>query len=775
MAVRKKLEPKPPGAGFSVDTKLFQELGELLVAKESTALVELIKNAYDADATLVTVQGSNLGDPQLGRIVVSDDGVGMSEQEFRKGFLTIAGRTKNKGDRRSPVFKRRYTGEKGVGRLASHKLGTQLAVVSRKAGPARRGARKLPKAISAIDATIDWNAIERLETLDKVPASGAVTVRELPTSGGDAGTTLTIGPLRAPWTDRIKSAFLKEAVTLAPAQVLWSKLPANVLAEPLLFKSGIPVRDRRTGDPGFQIQFGGDLEVGDQQIPDVAQAASWVAEIDFEHRSGSMRVAVSPTKTAKRDYPLSEGFSFERKLGRGAGPSFRARIFQQSKRKWAPAVQGIRVFMEGFRVPPYGDAHDDWLDLERTYTSRAHRQLTSLSNLNVENLPEGLANEELVVQGNAAYMGAVFLHRASSAGLQMLVNREGFLPGPDLEFIAKWVRIAIDLIVRLGFVARKEVTDANKLERNRKKRRKAAANAGTHETPVAFQVRESAIAAQDGIQAALEAIENSDFATAAEQAKSVQPHLKEIQELADDLGGEALMWRVLASLGAELAAFVHEVNAIGLQISTSIIDLDKALEEDDPRRIRTPVRRAKRRAQELAERIKRNATYLVDATSFEGRRRRSRQPLRDRFEKIVPFFQTRITGKRINLSNEIPVDVRTPPMFPAELSGIFTNLLSNAVKFTNDRGKIRVDAREHRGMLVVRMENSGQRVNWRRSAKLFEAFQSTTEQPDAILGQGMGMGLTITRNLVHEYGGDIRFVAPSTGYATAIQFSIPSG
>lgn len=93
--------------GFKVDTKLFQELGELLVAKESTALVELIKNAYDADATIVTVSATRLDDAEKGAIIVTDDGVGMDGGEFSRGFLTIAGRTKNSGDRRSPVFGRR--------------------------------------------------------------------------------------------------------------------------------------------------------------------------------------------------------------------------------------------------------------------------------------------------------------------------------------------------------------------------------------------------------------------------------------------------------------------------------------------------------------------------------------------------------------------------------------------------------------------------------------------------------------------------------------------
>src|SRR5437764_9962381 len=63
---------------FTVDTHLFRELGELLVGRDSTALVELIKNSYDADATVVTVEGRHLDDPKRGRILILDDGIGMN-------------------------------------------------------------------------------------------------------------------------------------------------------------------------------------------------------------------------------------------------------------------------------------------------------------------------------------------------------------------------------------------------------------------------------------------------------------------------------------------------------------------------------------------------------------------------------------------------------------------------------------------------------------------------------------------------------------------------
>jgi DNA mismatch repair ATPase MutL len=79
-------------ARFSVDTHLFRELGELLVGRESTALIELVKNAYDADATEVTVFGESLGDPNKGIIRITDNGVGMDPDAFQRGFLRVASR-----------------------------------------------------------------------------------------------------------------------------------------------------------------------------------------------------------------------------------------------------------------------------------------------------------------------------------------------------------------------------------------------------------------------------------------------------------------------------------------------------------------------------------------------------------------------------------------------------------------------------------------------------------------------------------------------------------
>jgi hypothetical protein len=123
-----KSQERAEKAGFVVDTQLFRELGELLVGSDATALLELVKNSYDADATVVTVHGQRLSSKKQGLILVFDDGNGMTLRQFRQGFLRLAGRSKTTGDRRSSRYGRRYTGEKGVGRLATHKLAQLIEV-----------------------------------------------------------------------------------------------------------------------------------------------------------------------------------------------------------------------------------------------------------------------------------------------------------------------------------------------------------------------------------------------------------------------------------------------------------------------------------------------------------------------------------------------------------------------------------------------------------------------------------------------------------------------
>jgi len=66
---------------FSVDASLIERLGNELVSKKETALSELVKNSYDADATEVNLIFKDT-DEKGGTLIIEDNGTGMTEEEL---------------------------------------------------------------------------------------------------------------------------------------------------------------------------------------------------------------------------------------------------------------------------------------------------------------------------------------------------------------------------------------------------------------------------------------------------------------------------------------------------------------------------------------------------------------------------------------------------------------------------------------------------------------------------------------------------------------------
>ncbi|EJN10759.1 signal transduction histidine kinase [Bradyrhizobium sp. YR681] len=763
-------------ATFEVDTKLFGELGELLVGRDSTALVELIKNAYDADASKVEILGRNLSEPEKGEIIIADDGVGMDAEDFSRGFLRIAGRTKTEADRRSPWFKRRYTGEKGIGRLAAHKLARQLSVVSRKWDGRGRDKVKSFVAGSGVKATIDWERIEKLETLADVAKSRAIQVDPLPRSeltNRSSGTRLNLSRLRKPWTQQTLNSFFEEVATLTPPPLVTAPLPPGLIKERSILPE-ITIRDARK-EAGFEIVFAGDLSLHELELAAVPQSANWIIEIDCDADARYLTILVAPTKAGLAETPNAEAFKLKKKLPEAmAIVGFQARIFQKQNSAWPRSLIGVRVYYEGFRVLPYGDisSYDDWLELDRDYRSRGKGELGRLRQYAKWNLPEGTDREGLVLQGNRQFSGAVFLTRENAQDLKILVNREGFLPGPQFSFIREMTRLGIDLQIRQNSAARGEVQHARKVDQLRQQR--AVERADASAPPSAFLLTSLQDSALDSLKDVRAAISRGDVRAARATLDNVEKSLQSAKEFSEETASEATMYRVLASMGLEQAAFVHEVNAIAILAQGVAQALDAIVKELKDQKLSRRLSGIAAEARSIRERLRRNAIYLTDMTGVEGRRRRSRQDLLERFSKVAEFYQPSILKQRIELVVDIPKGLRTSPMFPAEVSAIFTNLLSNAIKFAGAGGAIRAAGEKRDGELIFKLENTGEPVDLSSANRWFEPFRSTTVEIDEALGQGMGLGLTVTRSLLDEYGSTIEFVRPSKSFATALEIRMPS-
>jgi signal transduction histidine kinase len=353
-----------------------------------------------------------------------------------------------------------------------------------------------------------------------------------------------------------------------------------------------------------------------------------------------------------------------------------------------------------------------------------------------------------------------------------LVNREGFLPGPSLDALSHIVRVGLDIATRLRYAS----TDPIKRARKDAAREIAAGvEEGNPRKMPSWHVLDNNLEEiATGIHSAREAIAENQYKRAEVLITRLERPLQVARELASEQGQEAAMLRVLASLGTQLAAFHHEIAGL-VTTAEALVERLEALKVSGSFTLKQDrlLAKAMESANGVRLSVDRQAVYLIDVTSIDARRRRSRQLLSERFVSACRLLGSAIEKREISIRNEIAEEAKTPPMFPAETTMVLTNLLSNAVKFAGHGGAIRVTGEERDGALVFRMENTGKAVKLDTAERWFEPFRTTTANVDAKLGQGMGLGLTITRSILDEYGAEIKFTSPSRRYATAVEVRFP--
>ncbi len=215
-----------PTLHFTVDAALLRELGERLVGRPHIALAELIKNAYDADATQVdiTLRGG-------GVLSVTDNGHGMSLDDFRTRWMRVGTTVKHRQRHSPPRLRRSLTGSKGIGRLAVQLLARETVIesVALVNPPKSTDGERQP----AVRAEILW---------DEAVQSGDLTSVRVPpytqpnglVFAGDAshGTRVTLRQLTNEWNARQFEALAQEIWSLRPPyETLRDDFSLNLVTE----------------------------------------------------------------------------------------------------------------------------------------------------------------------------------------------------------------------------------------------------------------------------------------------------------------------------------------------------------------------------------------------------------------------------------------------------------------------------------------------------------------------------------------------------------------
>jgi signal transduction histidine kinase len=354
-------------ARVAARARLMLLLGEQLITDEVAAVSELVKNAYDADATKVIVTLFHVSEPDVGYIIIRDNGHGMSFETVISSWLELGtlskARTADLKPRLSESGKRVCLGEKGLGRLAVHKLGNMTELVTRRTG------KNLETRL-----TLDWTAFEQSEGfLEDIPVEWETTEPHVFTESDRAsGTQITVKKIRRQWN--------AEMIERVQRNIQALKSPFADLSD---FDITIAVEDKLAPT----------LIVPD--IVDIVKRATYtfVGEIDdrgkIKYKYTFKRpdlTELNRERTDEKDIRNPEDFTSDRKPM--CGP-FSVRFYSwdlspQDKKAvfgdtaiYTEMIQpntGVKVFRDGFRVLPYGNPDNDWLsmDMERVRRFEFH-------------------------------------------------------------------------------------------------------------------------------------------------------------------------------------------------------------------------------------------------------------------------------------------------------------------------------------------------------------------------------------------------------------------
>ena len=718
---------------FSVDSGVIDRLGKELVARHETAVSELVKNAYDADARFASlnfVDVDNVG----GTLIIKDDGSGMTRDQLINGFMRISSTSKIH-EPVSPLYKRNRAGKKGIGRFSAQRLGNKLTIVT-----------QTKDSQTALKIVVNWKKYLKDEDLFSISNKIEEIAKER-----EQGTTLIIEHLREWWSEAmIKRAYRYALDVIQPFPLSKPKVGDN----------------KATIDPGFNIQCLRDgRNIANRQTMFYQHA---LAEIEgYVDKDGNAFWSIKKSKVdavTKSPVKLESNDNSRGEFSLLNGIKFKAYYFiyntnlipKQAESYIREIIQeqgGIRMYRNGFRVLPYGEPNNDWLGLDASVRKR-----------NI-----------LPVHGNNNFIGFVEIGD-ENIEFQELSSREGvFYNEAYVELIDFLYKALTAAVIRVaGARGRKTQTSQEGWEGKYSK-----------------SPKESILDTADDLDNIADELErksaeetsskdkNDDDSNKKKEKEKAEEFRKKAQQLRDAIKSidELNMMRVLAGLGLIIGEFTHEImNYLGVfDIDTKYIldHLEKATEEYNKAI----------RLRNTFDSFKVYASYFDETISQNVNQELKPIEIRDVIKPFVRTIKPDRERNNIEMKPEINgYDLFTCKMHTSEWASILFNLYSNSKKAIKrahpERGEILIRAWKENKAIFVEFIDNGDGIPLENRDKIFNAFFTTSSPKGQKASStdeltGTGLGLKIVRDIVESYNGEISIENAPKGFTTNIRISIP--
>ena len=370
----------PLQLAFRPRARIIRTIGDRLISGPEAAVIELIKNSHDADASYARVTFFPPLKQNEGLIVVEDDGHGMTLDDIERKWMEPA--TTEKKDRKESPEGRHLLGSKGIGRFAAARLGRYLELVSSAevSGSSAVGARRMQ---TTRIAQLDWNAFDEAKYLEEV----RFQVESL-APAGHSGTVLKVSVLRDDWPEQRMQKLYQELRRLV------SPVPRTDGKPFRIFLDLSRCTPESCGFDGTAIVNPGSAEIGNAATPrevhevqpfPILDACDYAVDGAFDENGVfdgivTIKRAGQEPEHVHLEVPLQpeDGQEpcgivlvrlniFDREAAAIRNTAEKAgfgTIGVREARKLLDSIAGVAIYRQGFRVRPYGDSENDWLTLD---------------------------------------------------------------------------------------------------------------------------------------------------------------------------------------------------------------------------------------------------------------------------------------------------------------------------------------------------------------------------------------------------------------------------
>jgi signal transduction histidine kinase len=656
--------------------RIISLLGEELVSDERVAIVELVKNSYDADATQVEVKFEGVNNLIPDALIISDNGVGMSLDTVLNGWFE-PGTISKKQTLRSPSG-RLYQGAKGVGRFAAARLARTLRMETRVEGEEH-----------GVAVDLDWGSFTDNSYLDEVELNYEVR----PIHQLQHGTIIKLFGLRKKkeWAEEdFKSLHERLSRLVSPfGDVDDFNIVLDIPGHPEL--TGVVESHRLTQMPKYRLEgeldgtggFSGAIYLDEKEVKSFRNHR--LGGVQEKPSCGGFKVEI---RAWDRDRVSLAPYMLELNMG------------IREVRATLDAYSGASIYRDGFRVHPYGEPGNDWLQLDHR-----SRQAPTIR----------LANNQVV--------SAIRISQVSNEQLIDRTTREGLVHNRAYDDLRDWYVRVLALLEE---------------ERYRLRPREAAE---PEETRTLFEVFDLTPVVQEADR---QLGEKHPVSQMVRQSDSdIRAGVKKVQEHYSRL-------LLTAGIGQIVDLVIHEIGAPIGRANRELAYLEKQLDKWI-----VPDRRA-----EAKESIVAMKGWLEQIVALRNRLdpkaagRRGRATSFDVHEEVegnIMLFENLIGKQRITVEVHKPGVPMVVHMARSALGQILANLLDNSIFWLarhhgdGKGGRISIRILPLDGGFQICFCDDGPGVEEADRERIFDSYYST--KPN-----GMGLGLYVARQVVERYG-----------------------